>query len=81
MTSLEQEIIEVLEDAPANRTSQVYLIDEVDLRVGEFDMDEFDDTLESLREEGAIRIRDPSAPDQDRLIQYLGGVSGPDSDA
>lgn len=81
MTRLEKAIIEVLEDAPANRASQVYLIDEVDLRVGEFDVAEFDDALESLRAEGAIRIRDPSAPDQDRLIQYLGEVSGEDSDA
>jgi hypothetical protein len=73
MTRLETHIIDVLENAPTNRATMIHLVDEIDLRAGEFTMAEFDDALDSLREAGAIRIRNPSAPEHEIVVQYLGG--------
>lgn len=70
MSNLEDAIVEVLDEAAAHRATQAYLVDELDVRHESFSVEDFDKALQSLRDEGAVRIHNPRAASQDRVIEY-----------
>jgi hypothetical protein len=70
MSSLEDAIVEVLNTAAAHRATQAYLVNELDIRRESFSVEEFDKALQSLREDGTVRIHNPRAAAQDRIIEY-----------
>jgi|GEM_PF-1968854 Fe2+ or Zn2+ uptake regulation protein len=71
MSGLREVILEVLEAAPQNRVTMRYLVDQVDLQGEDFSVSELDETVEELVEDGVVRVRNPRAPLNDRLVELV----------
>ena len=71
MSGLREVILEILETAPQNRVTMQYLVDQVDLQGEDFSVSELDETVEELVEDGVVRVRNPRAPLNDRLVEFV----------
>jgi len=72
MTDLRNEILAVFEEDGKRRATAAHLIDELDRRPVDFSMDEFDEAVTNLREQGEIRVKNPRASMYDQVILRKG---------
>jgi DNA invertase Pin-like site-specific DNA recombinase len=69
MPSLAKQILGVLEAQGNNMASVMYVLDRLEREEVQFSMAEFDDTVEQLRKDGVIRVKNSAAPRNNWQLQ------------
>ena len=68
MVGLAGAILAIFDDEGSHRASAGHLIDCLDRKGIDFELDEFDAATEALQDTGKIRVKNPRAPMYDRII-------------
>jgi hypothetical protein len=69
MSKLARQILKILEMQGNQMASVMYVIDRLESEEIHFSIAEFDDTVEQLRKDGAIRIKNSAAPRNNWQLQ------------